>query len=342
MTYDEIINNQMQLLPRSIKWWPKYFYHFTNITNALGIINTGWIYGRKDAVENELMETDNASPSVISISQNKIKEYGRLYFRPRTPTQYHNEGYKPEHIRDADVNANCPVPIFFFLDSNTILNMENVQFSDTSCAGIHDLNLLSGIEEFEHLTFNKIYHDTFFSQEERDDIVKHRHAEIVRLNGFPIKDALKGIVCRSVAEKQTLLYMLKTQYPKEYQTYRPIIRYSPELNLFFNNGIFIKTVEYNSEKITIEFNEPDKRYGRTKSEGNDIRFTAAVHYIDENDNIFNRDLFDNKFSYAHVKFINLNLSNTYLKSALSALVEIKIDDILMYKNILNMSTEDLL
>ena len=55
------------------------------------------------------MQTENASPSVISVSQNKIKEYARLYFRPRTPTQYHNEGYKPKHIRNKDVNANCPL-----------------------------------------------------------------------------------------------------------------------------------------------------------------------------------------------------------------------------------------
>ena len=68
-----------------------YFYHFTNIENALGIIEKGWIFGRHEALENNLMQTENASPSVISVSQNKIKEYARLYFRPRTPTQYHND-----------------------------------------------------------------------------------------------------------------------------------------------------------------------------------------------------------------------------------------------------------
>ena len=86
-----------------------YFYHFTNIEKALGIIEKGWIFGRHEALENNLMQTENASPSVISVSQNKIKEYARLYFRPRTPTQYHNEGYKPKHIRNKDVNANCPL-----------------------------------------------------------------------------------------------------------------------------------------------------------------------------------------------------------------------------------------
>lgn len=339
MTYNDIIQKQMSLLPFSVKWWPKYFYHFTNIENALGIIDTGWIYGRQEAIENNLMETDNASPSVISVSQNKIKEYARLYFRPRTPTQYHNEGYKPKHIRNADVNANCPVPVFFFLDSNSVLNMDGVKFSEISCAGQHDLQLLSGIEEFESLPFNKIYHDKFILPDERDDIVKHRHAEIVCLNGFPILDTIKGIVCRSVAEKQTLLYLLKTQHSQAYQMYQQIIRYSPELNLFFNNGIFIKTVEYSEGNIRIVLNDSDKRYGKHISNGKDIEFNAAVNYINDHGNVINRALFTTTLDYANSESVNLNIKKPDSKVAI---VEIRFDDNLMYKNILNMSTEDLL
>ena len=339
MEYDAIIKKQMSLLPTSIRWWPKYFYHFTDIKNALGILDKGWIYGRQEAVVNNLMKTDNASPSVISISQNKIQGYARLYFRPRTPTQYNNEGYKPEHIRNADINANCPVPIFFFLDSVTVLNTDGVKFSETSCAGYHDLNLLSGTEAFENLPFSKIYHDGPVSSAEREDIVKHRHAEVVRLNGLPIENAIKGIVCRSAAEKQTLLYMLKTQYPKKYQIYKPIIRYSPELNLFFNNGIFIKTVEYNEGKIEIEFNAPEKRYGTSKSKGNDVNFKATVNYINEYGNIINCISFDTVLDYADIRSVNLNIENQDSKIAI---VEIRFDDNLMYKNILNIDTEGLL
>lgn len=339
MEYSEIIKKQRLSLPTSIDWWPNYFYHFTNITNALGIIDKEWIYGRQEAVSNNLMASDNASPSVISVSQNEIKEYARLYFRPRTPTQYHNEGYKPKHIRNSDINANCSVPIFFFLDSSTILNMDDVMFSETSCAGLHDLNLLSGNKAFEHLPFEKIYHDRPFSAEDRDDIVKHRHAEVVHLNGFPIKDALKGIVCRSVAEKQTLLYLLQTQNPKAYQKHRQKIRYSPELNLFFNNGIFIKTVEYSDGRIQIALNPSDKRFGKKNSKGKDIVFSAVVHYIDKNESIINRAIFTGNISYANIELVRLKLNNP---SSDTAIVEIRFDDNLMYKNLLNLNTADLL
>ena len=113
LTYIEIINKQRELLPKSTKWWPAYFYHFTDIHNAIGIIDKMWIYGRKTAVESNLMKSDNASENVISLTNDYVKNYARLYFRPKTPTQFHTEGYKPSHIRNKNINALCPVPIFF-------------------------------------------------------------------------------------------------------------------------------------------------------------------------------------------------------------------------------------
>lgn len=37
-----------------------------------------------------------------------------LYFRPRTPTQFHNEGIRPP-LQRGQSGAHCPVPIFFVL-----------------------------------------------------------------------------------------------------------------------------------------------------------------------------------------------------------------------------------
>ena len=38
MTYREIIEAQRKRLPKSRNWWSMYFYHFTDIRNALNII----------------------------------------------------------------------------------------------------------------------------------------------------------------------------------------------------------------------------------------------------------------------------------------------------------------
>lgn len=339
MTYNEIIKNIALLLPDSRKWWPKFFYHFTNMDNAFGILEKGWIYGRNEAIESHLMKTENASPSVISITQNKIKEYARLYFRPRTPTQYHNEGYKPRHIRDELVNANCPVPIFFFFDSESVLKMDGVEFSEVSCAGRDDLMLLSGEDAFSKLPFSKIYHEGKVLPEFRDDIVKHRHAEVVRLGGLPIQGILKGIVCRSVAEKQTLLYLLKTRYAQLYSDYHNLIYYSPKLDLFFNNGIFVKSVEYINNNVMVKLNDKAKRYRPDRSIGKDFKFRTVIYYIDDFDRIIDSECIEYMFNYASVE--NVNIIDISPKSTI-ALIEIYFDDILMYKNKLDMRMDDLI
>jgi len=104
---------QSEWLGSSRKWWPYYIYHFTNIDNAVQILNNGFIYSRNNALNMGLMESDNASPQVIEQTNDQWADYVRLYFRPRTPTQFNNEGFRPKEDRALD--SKCPVPIFFFL-----------------------------------------------------------------------------------------------------------------------------------------------------------------------------------------------------------------------------------
>lgn len=115
MTYTDILNDVKKNLPTDRKWWPDYFYHFTDIHNAVNIIESGWIYSREQAQAKDIMVNDNASRVDIDMTGDDKKTFGRLYFRPLTPTQYHNEGFKPEIVRQSDINASCPVPVFFLL-----------------------------------------------------------------------------------------------------------------------------------------------------------------------------------------------------------------------------------
>lgn len=337
MTYNDIIKKQRSMLPKSRNWWPKYFYHFTDIQNALGIIDKGWIFGRQTAIENKLMQTDNASNSVISLSSNGIKEYARLYFRPKTPTQFHNEGYKPEAVRKSDINANCPIPVFFFLDAEKVLNMEGTKFSEVSCAGKSDLDLLNGEENFSKLPFDKIFHEGRLDDQNKDDIIKHRHAEVVRLGGIPIKECLKGIVCRSIAEKQTLLYILRTLYYEKYCEYRDLITYNPQLDMFFNNGIFIKEVRYDGE-LHILLNDVSKRKSYN-SKDTLINCRVAIDYLDPFGKILNRQSYPFKLDYLKIAEININIPSVFKGYVIS---EIYFDDILMFKNIIDINLESLI
>lgn len=337
MTYNETIKKQRSLLPKSRNWWPKYFYHFTDIQNALGIIDKGWIFGRQTAIENELMQNDNASNSVISLSSNGIKEYARLYFRPKTPTQFHNEGYKPESVRKLDINASCPVPVFFFLDAEKILCMEGIKFSEISCAGLSELKLMDGEENFSKLAFDKIYHDSRLDSENRDDIVKHRHAEVVRLGGIPIKDCLKGIVCRSIAEKQTLLYILKTQYYEKYIDYQGLIIYNPVLDMFFNNGMYVKDVRYDGE-LHILLNDSSKRKIYNCMDAK-VKCRIVIDYLDNYENVVDRQTHILTVDYLKAEEINVNVQNAFVGYAV---VEVYFDDILMYKNSVDISLDSVI
>lgn len=221
-TYGEIINSQRQKLNKNIDWWPLYLYHFTDVHNAVSIIEKEYILGRKEATDKNLMNSDNASLRVIEVTNDEVARYARLYMRPRTPTQYHNEGYKPPHIRNSDLNACCPVPIFFLLDAEKTLSMEGVKFVEKGLAGrsYETTAIREGVEDYAKLNFEKIFHDGSFPP--GSDITQYRHTEVIRKDGIPISDIIKGIACRSIAEKQTLLYLLKKASIERYIKYKDI------------------------------------------------------------------------------------------------------------------------
>ena len=97
------------------RWWPDYVFHFTDLQNAVSILKTGALFSRVETQNLGLMDTDNASQEILGSTDNEYKDYVRLYFRPKTPTQFHNEGFRP--INQRWQGAHCPVPIYFLFDS---------------------------------------------------------------------------------------------------------------------------------------------------------------------------------------------------------------------------------
>lgn len=338
MTYKDIIEFRCSQLHPSISWWPRFFYHFTDINNAIGIIDKGWIYGRNEAAQNHLMCNDNASKSVIDVTSNFVKDYGRLYFRPLTPTQYHNEGYKPEHIRNYDINACCPVPIFFCLDAETILNMDDVEFVECGLAGNNHNPLLKGAEAFSKLNYRKIYHNGPYDPTNEGDIKYYKHSEVVRHGGLPIERALRKVFCRSPAEKQTLLYLINKNVPLKYSNYVKRIEYNPQLSLFFNNGIFIKTIELTTTGLRFNFNDIQSRYGRGKANGKDLLMEIYIYWVNDKMGIFNREYGSTYINYGSQMGVSLTFHNKWSNCAL---IEVQFDKKLMYMNYINLAEQQL-
>jgi hypothetical protein len=168
-------------------WWPRFVFHYTNLQNAVSILHSGALFSRTEALRQGVMSSDNASPDVIQHTEPRWKDSVRLYFRPRTPTQYNNEGIRPVHQRSLD--SHCPVPVFLLFDSLDILTRQSTLFSDRSLAkaavGVGDSAV-----EFLKLPFQKIYHNTWFEPDQHDEIVACRHAEVIVPRSLDL-DALK-------------------------------------------------------------------------------------------------------------------------------------------------------
>lgn len=73
-----------------VSWWPRFAYHYTDITNAVNILSSGFIYSRLNAQQFGVMKNDNASRQVIDVTNFDTVSSVRFYFRPMTPTQYYN------------------------------------------------------------------------------------------------------------------------------------------------------------------------------------------------------------------------------------------------------------
>lgn len=257
-TYGEIIkaNGVQFCAPHS--WWAKYAFHYTDIKNAVSILKSGILYSRSKSTEQQLMQNDNASRQVIDMTSSGAVKYVRFYFRPLTPTQYHNEGYKHPEIRyGGDSYANVPVPIFFLFDLQTMLEDPNTFFSEKSQAGIYTPKVLHGIEDFERLNFFAIY--SIGPMSDSNEEKKYRQAEILYPEKYHIDKSLKYIVVRNEVDKLSLLQYLKTESRATFEKYKDKIRIHKEF-LFLLNGLSITSVDYYNAQLQITFNNSRERH----------------------------------------------------------------------------------
>ena len=257
MTYKDIIR-QNRFHHSSVNWWPLYAYHFTDIQNAVSILKEEYLYSRYDAKRFNIMRNDNASRQVIDMTHSGATADVKFYFRPLTPTQYYNEGFKHPDLRYCgDINANVPVPVFFAFDLESLLSMDNVYFSEKSQAG-EGCRLCNTPEEFSQFNFDQIYNNSWMRN--IDEEKKYRQAELVTKGPFPINSCLYAILCRNEVEKITLLNLLRDESPKTYTKYKDKIKVCKE-NMFECNGLYITDCRYFDGKASILFsNTYEKRH----------------------------------------------------------------------------------
>lgn len=230
----------------SPSWYSAFFYHYSGIQNIVSILKSGYLYCRNHALNN--IDTQNASEDVLRNTSDIVKNCVRLYFRPKTPTQYHNEGYKPTELRkDYYKNVDIPVPIFLLFDSKSMLLDSKTKFSETAL-NKQNIDLTDDLKRVLDFDFQTIYSNNY-EMSAKDTIVRNkRHAEIVVEHEYSLKN-LSWIVCRSNAEMQTLIYYLQREGILEKYQSKIIIKGSS--NLFNKRSLYIDNVSQQNNLLEI-------------------------------------------------------------------------------------------
>ncbi|MCE4147375.1 DarT ssDNA thymidine ADP-ribosyltransferase family protein [Bacillus velezensis] len=248
---DELTTGKLKtgLPPLKMTRFPKYVYHFTDLLNAKNILTEGYIYCRNQALEKGIMKVDNASKTVIENTWKDRKNYVRFYFRPKTPTQYRNEGIRSHSQINPDLKAHCPVPVFFLFDSLSMLAMDNSGFTYGNLAS-DSTTIYNDAESFRKMPFEFVYHEGYYDPINESYIKYHRHAELIIPNKCDLR-FLKRIVCRSQAEKETFINLLDESTKRNF---RDIIIVDPKNWFFYSAWTFVESVNLTKEKVTFTFN----------------------------------------------------------------------------------------
>lgn len=261
MEYIDIIKDNVEN-NTPVKWWPKFAYHHTDVSNAVNILSTGFLYSRDNAKKMGLMINDNASRQVIDMTNISVLSNVRFYFRPLTPTQYYNEGYKHPALRyDNDSKANIPVPVFFLFDLAKLLSLKGVKFSERRQAGSGS-ELYEGVDAFSKLDFKKIYSIGFDNFEENKP---YRHAEILHPDSMRIDSCIDTILCRNSVERMTLLNLLREKNPLQYRTYKDRIKICKS-DMFEYNGLYITECNFYNNTLSVRFSDTSNKRNYTNSQ----------------------------------------------------------------------------
>lgn len=226
--------------------WPKYLFHHASLVNATSILDAGALLSRHDAAG---LVHDDVAPTEVIARRADAHEFSRLYFRPRTPTQYQVEGIRKENeCYLGNSSTHVPILYMFLFSAETVLSLDGTQFSNGNMQSPQ--TVFSDSEEFfDKIPFNKVFHEGSFDHNEKDAILKARCAEVLARSPLSLNKHLKFVLCRSDAERHTLL----ESYPKANAALKARIRTFTEVGIFQSQYTYIKGVDLLQNSCLIQF-----------------------------------------------------------------------------------------
>lgn len=184
------------------QYWPEFLFHHTPLENAVLILASGMLRSRNDPANGRPRDV---AARDVNARRVHAHDFVRLYFRPRTPTQFHIEGIRKQGECKLGDETHAPVLAMFVLDARRILTLPGTQFCDRNMQ--HDAAVAGDTESyFDSIPFEKVYHEGSTSHD--STIISHRCAEVLASSPLALDQCLKAIWLRSEAERDTLLQLL--------------------------------------------------------------------------------------------------------------------------------------
>lgn len=237
------------------------FFHTTSFENFINIYKTNKLYSRNYLKNNNINFEDIANQDVVT-KQRKEHDYVRFYFRPKTPTNYRNEGIKCTKSlnkkncidlgngihKDEEYNkqqsANPVVMIFNY----SIAQNKNCKFKQFNKM---NQELVNSIQELENW-------DLIFAEGKYEDDIRKAYEKPFRMAEFLYPDfietkEIKKIIFRSKCDKERAIQLLGNDN-----------RFIVDSNYFCNNYLYVKDYTLSrhatSLNICIEYNIGEQLY----------------------------------------------------------------------------------
>lgn len=232
--------------------WPECLFHHAPLENALSILRTGVIRSRNDPANPR--QRDVAARGVNQ-ARDHAHDRVRLYFRPKTPTQYSIEGIpKPGECPYGD-ETHAPFLVMFVLDARRILTLPDVSFCDR--------NMQAGAAvpgnteaDFVAIPFDKVFHEGSTAHD--GSIISHRCAEVLPSSPLDLTNCLRAVYFRSEPERDTFLHHLgaadRVRWPDRFLV-------SDALKVFEKRYSFIQEIGLTHEGVVFTMNPRHDRRG---------------------------------------------------------------------------------
>lgn len=212
-------------------WWPSFLFTFADIQQTAEILQADEILSRFGQGEDFNTRWD---------------KFVRLYFRPRTPDLFHAEGFRPA-VQTVPGNY-AAIPVVLLFDMEDVICQKDSSFAEGD--PVLTKNTYKTPRHFNDLPFEEIYHDSWFTLDRREEIMRCREAQVLVPDRLGL-ESLQVIWLRSSAEYETLRTLLPAEI---WRKWRDKITARRDYHLFNNKRPYVQQGILQADHIMLRFN----------------------------------------------------------------------------------------